>query len=71
MTRALKEQEDAVLERLEQTENPLGWRPWKRTEEGEALMRADIPMSGYTRVLVMKITDKGLVYDEFSQGGAQ
>ena len=59
-----------VLDRLA-VHNPLGWRPECRDEEGNAILRTDIKLpSGMIRVCRMKVTPKGLLYDEVEVEGA-
>ena len=57
--------DQAMLNRLA-AYNPLGWRPEYRDEEGNAVFRTDIvnPKTGNTRICRMKVTEKGLLYDE-------
>jgi hypothetical protein len=54
--------EQAVLDRLEKNGNPLGWKPWKRDERGQAVMRTVLSgPAGVRRICTFTITEKGLV----------
>lgn len=71
---SLKDYEAAFLERWEGMDNPLGWKPWGRDEDGNARMRCAVAgrvrnsitgeKHSVLRICVMTITERGLVYDE-------
>lgn len=59
-----------MLDRLAEY-NPLGWRPECRDEEGNAIFRFDTRLpSGMVRIARMKVTPKGLLYDNVEVEGA-
>lgn len=72
MTRATREAEMAVLERLSKR-NVLGFKPHGRNEEGEALLRAfvpgrQLPEGGRViRECYIAITDRGTVHYEIER----
>lgn len=63
MTLAPHERE--FLERLSESPNPLGWKPAGRDEDGVAQVSCALALpDGGTKVTVIKITEKGLVYSQ-------
>lgn len=53
--------EQDVLDRLEKEGNPLGWKPLKRDERGQAIMQTTLPgKPGERRVCRMTLTEKGI-----------
>lgn len=61
---SLRAIDQQMLDRLAEY-NPLGWRPERRDDEGNAIFRTDLPgRDGATRICWMKVTPKGLLYDE-------
>lgn len=66
---SLRYYEQAVIDRLESVGNPLGWKPYKRDEKGDAIMKTvlkgrDRDGRECERHCLMKITPRGLIYDE-------
>ena len=69
----LRDCDKLMLERLEES-NPLGWAPFGRDKEGNAILKADLPGAKdpktgerVTRHCFMKVTPEGLLYDTVIQ----